>query len=67
MTVNLFLLIDPSERIRRYSYVNAARPVPDGEVFTLSVRRQEYLMKVIIYGFRCSAVGRTLIRQGSVS
>ena len=42
-------------------------PVPDGEMFTLSVRRQEYLMKVIFYGLSCSAVGRTLIRQGSVS
>ena len=41
-------------------------PVPDGEMFTLSVRQQEYLMKVILYGLRCSAVGRTLIRQGSV-
>ena len=29
----------------------------------LSVWRQKYLMKVIAYGLRCSAVGRTLIRQ----
>ena len=35
-------------------------------MFTLSVRRQEYLMKAIVYGLKCSAVGRTLIRQGSV-
>ena len=47
--------------------VKATRPVPDGEMFTLSVRRQEYLMKVIFYGLWCSVVGLTLIRQGSVS
>ena len=49
--------------------VKAARPVPDGEMFTLSVRHQEYLMQEIFYGhgLRCSAVGQTLIRQGSVS
>ena len=49
------------------NYVKAARPIPDGEMFTLSVRRQEYLMKVILYGLRCSAVSQTQIRQGSVS
>ena len=42
-------------------HVKAARPVLDGEMFALSVRRQEYLMKVIFYGLRCSAVGGTLI------
>ena len=46
--------------------IKAARQVPDGEMFTLSVRYQEYLMKLIFYGLRCSAVGRTLIGQGSV-
>ena len=46
--------------------VKAAHPVPDGEMFTLSVRRQEYLMKLIFYRLRYSAVDRTLIRQGSV-
>ena len=35
-------------------------------MFTLSVRRQEYLMKVIFYGLGCLAVGLTLIRHGSV-
>ena len=35
-------------------------------MFTLSLRRQEYLMKLIFYGLRCSSVGRNLIRQGSV-
>ena len=33
------------------------------EMFTLSIRRQEYLMKVMFYGLRCSAVCHTLIRQ----
>ena len=36
-------------------------------MFTLSVRRQEYLMKVIFSGLRCSAVGPTVIRQEIVS
>ena len=45
---------------------NYIGPLSDGEMFTLSVRRQEYLMKAIVYGLKCSAVGRTLIRQGSV-
>ena len=35
-------------------------------MFTLYVRRQEYVMKAIFYGLRCSAVGQTLIRQESV-
>ena len=46
--------------------VKAARPVPHGEMFTLSVRHLEYLMKEISYRLRFSAVGRILIRQGSV-
>ena len=46
--------------------INCVRLVQNGEMFTLSVQRQEYLMKVIFYGLRCSAVDRTLIRQGSV-
>ena len=29
--------------------VKAACPIPDGEIFTLSVWRQEYLMKIIFY------------------
>ena len=36
-------------------------------MLTLSVRRQEYLMKVILSGLRCSAVGQTVIRQETVS
>ena len=40
--------------------------VPDGEMFTLSVRRQEYLLKVISYVIRCSTVALTLIRQEAV-
>ena len=44
-----------------------ARPVPDGEMFTLAILRQEYLIQVIFYGLRCSAVVRTIISQGSVS
>ena len=36
-------------------------------MFTQSVRHQDYLMKVIFYGPICSAIGRTVIRQGSVS
>ena len=42
----VYLLID----------VKAAGPVLDGEMFTaftLSVRRQEYVMKVIFYGLVC--------------
>ena len=35
-------------------------------MFTLSVWRRDYLMKVIFSELRCSAVGRTVIRQGSV-
>ena len=49
-----------------YIHVKAAR-VLDGEMFMLSVQRQEYLMKVIFNGLGCSTVGRTLIRQGPVS
>ena len=51
----------------RSKYVKAARPVADDEMFTLSIRHQEYLKKAIFYGLRCSAIGRFLIRRGSVS
>ena len=42
---------------------NCIVPVANGEMFTLSVRRQEYLMKAIFYGLWCSAVGRTLYNR----
>ena len=47
--------------------VSAAHHVYAIMIFILSVRRQEYLMKVIFSGNRCSAVGPTVIRQGTVS
>ena len=37
--------------------VKAAGSVQDSEMFTLSVRRQECLMKVIFYELTCSVVG----------
>ena len=46
--------------------VSVAHHVYAFMMFTLSVRRQEYLMKAIFSGVRCSAVGRTVIRQGTV-
>ena len=33
--------------------------LPSDEMFMLSVWRQEYSMKEIFYGLRCSAIGRT--------
>ena len=47
--------------------LDCIRPVLAGEMFMLSVQRQEYLMKVIFDGLKSSGVGRTLIRQESVS
>ena len=41
-----------------YIYVKVARPVPNGEMFTLSVRRQECLKKVIFYEVIRPAAGR---------
>ena len=61
------ILLMDKETVSEKVYEKSACPLPDGEMFTLSVRRQKYLMKVILCGLRCSAVGRTLIRQGSVS
>ena len=61
-------LMSISAQINQLKYtLLAARPVPDGKMFTLSIWRQEYLVKIIFYRRRCLAVGRTLIRHGSVS
>ena len=63
---NLLSVKSPSFLLLSFRDRKAARLVTDGEMFTLSVRRQEYLMKVIFYRLSCSAVGGTLIRQRSV-
>ena len=47
--------------------IGLGRVLPVTEMFTLSVRRQEYIMKVIFYGCRCSAVCRTIMKRESVS
>ena len=52
---NKFTYTQTEHALRSPWLITAAdciRPVPGGEIFTLSIRRQEYLMKAIFYGLR---------------